>query len=155
MGFFDRIEDIIKSYLHDDDDHIFGRSAGKEWSSSPDPDLKAAFEELNDFLSGGSGKEKTGFGAGGNTGYGRAEGFGPAQTSGVSEALRQDFAELGLTPGASAGECKAAYKQLLKKHHPDRHAGHPGNLKKATEKSARLNAAYDRIERWRQTGRVE
>ncbi|MDR2631686.1 MAG: J domain-containing protein [Spirochaetaceae bacterium] len=69
--------------------------------------------------------------------------------------MRRDFEELGLSPGASAAECKAAYKQLLKKHHPDRHAGHPGNMKKATEKSARLNAAYDRIERWRRTGRVE
>jgi curved DNA-binding protein CbpA len=46
-------------------------------------------------------------------------------------------------------ECKAAYKKLLKLHHPDRHAGHTGNMKKATEKSARINAAYDRIEKWR------
>ncbi|MDR2094638.1 MAG: J domain-containing protein, partial [Treponema sp.] len=65
------------------------------------------------------------------------------------EELRPDFAELGLPFGASAGECKAAYKKLLNTHHPDRHAGHAGNMKKATEKSARINAAYDRIEKWR------
>jgi len=40
-------------------------------------------------------------------------------------------------------------------HHPDRHAGHPGNMKKATEKSARINAAHQRIERWRETGKVD
>jgi DnaJ-domain-containing protein 1 len=153
MGFFDRIEHIIKSYLNDEDDAVFGRPAGKWRSSSPDPDMEAAFEELNDFLSGGSGKKKTAFGPGEHTGWGRAENFGAA--SAFPEALRQDFAELGLAPGASAEECKAAYKQLLKKHHPDHHAGHPGNMRKATEKSARLNAAYDRIERWRRTGKAE
>ncbi|MFP3089233.1 J domain-containing protein [Treponema sp. TIM-1] len=153
MGFFDRIETIIKSYLNDEDDHVFGRHAERPWQSSRDPDLDAAFEELNDFLSGGGGNKKTGFGP--DEGYDRAERFGAARAPGVPEVLAQDFAELGLSPGASAEECKAAYKQLLKKHHPDRHAGHPGNLKKATEKSTRLNAAYDRIERWRRTGRVE
>jgi curved DNA-binding protein CbpA len=48
-----------------------------------------------------------------------------------------------------------AYKKLLKIHHPDRHAGHPGNMKKATEKSARINAAYQKIEHWRETGKTE
>jgi DnaJ-domain-containing protein 1 len=155
MGFFNRIEDIIKSYFTDEDDRVFGRSSGGAWQSSRDPDLDAAFDELNDFLSGGSGRQRTAFGPGEDAGYEKAESFGPAPRSGVPAALRQDFAELGLGPEASAEECKAAYKQLLKKHHPDRHAGHPGNLKKATEKSTRLNAAYDRIERWRRTGKVE
>jgi DnaJ-domain-containing protein 1 len=162
MGFFDRIEDIIKSYLNDEDNRIFGHSTRNRWSSPRDPDLEDAFEELNDFLSGGSKEKKTGFGTDENTWHDRAaQGeytytrTGDAHTPRIPEALRRDFEELGLSPGASAAECKAAYKQLLKKHHPDRHAGHPGNMKKATEKSARLNAAYDRIERWRRTGRVE
>jgi DnaJ-domain-containing protein 1 len=154
MGFFDRIETIIKSYLHDEDDTIFGHPGGEWRSSSQDPDLEAAFEELNDFLFGGK-KKRTGFGSGGTTGYGGAESYGNAKAPGIPPALAQDFAELGLSPGAPAEECKAAYKQLLKKHHPDRHAGHPGNMKKATEISARLNAAYDRIEQWRRTGKVE
>jgi DnaJ-class molecular chaperone len=71
------------------------------------------------------------------------------------ESLRSDFEELGLAFGASADACKAAYKKLLKLHHPDRHAGHEGNMRKATAKSARINAAYDRIERWRETGKTE
>jgi hypothetical protein len=28
-------------------------------------------------------------------------------------------------------------------------------MKKATEKSARINAAYDRVQRWRETGRAD
>jgi DnaJ-domain-containing protein 1 len=163
MGFFDRIETIIKSYLHDEDDHVFGHSAGKRRSSFQDPDIEAAFEELNDYLSSGSGGKKTasqtGTHRGGYARYDHAAAGGnhnqAGKTAGIPNALDKDFAELGLSPGASAEECKAAYKQLLKRHHPDRHAGHPGNMKKATEKSARLNAAYDRIERWRTTGKVE
>jgi curved DNA-binding protein CbpA len=73
----------------------------------------------------------------------------------MPETLRSDFAELGLPFGASADECKQAYKRLLKQHHPDRHGGHPENMKKATEKAARINAAFDRIERWRKTGKTE
>ncbi|MDR0568327.1 MAG: J domain-containing protein [Spirochaetaceae bacterium] len=68
--------------------------------------------------------------------------------------MKRDFAELGLSPGASQEECKAAYKKLLKIHHPDRHAGHSENMRKATEKSARINTAFDRIEHWRQTGKA-
>jgi curved DNA-binding protein CbpA len=71
----------------------------------------------------------------------------------VPESLRPDFAELGVPFGASAEDCKAVYKNLLKIHHPDRHAGHAENMRKATEKSARINAAYDRINKWRETGR--
>ncbi|MDR2209856.1 MAG: J domain-containing protein [Spirochaetaceae bacterium] len=63
--------------------------------------------------------------------------------------MRPDFAELGLPFGAGADECKAAYRRLLKLHHPDRHAGHQGNMEKATKKMAKINAAYDRIEKWR------
>lgn len=161
MGFFDRIETIIKSYLHDEDDHVFGHSAEKWRSSFQDPDVEAAFEELNDYLSKGSGGKRsasqTGTRRDGHARY--AAGGGnhnqAGKTAGIPNALDKDFAELGLSPGASAEECKAAYKQLLKRHHPDRHAGHPENMKKATEKSVRLNTAFDRIERWRTTGRVE
>ncbi|GHV87639.1 hypothetical protein AGMMS50255_9350 [Spirochaetia bacterium] len=153
MGIFDRLGDVIKSYLNDEDEKIFGRT-GREPRRGGDPDLDAAFDELNDFLKGDSRRgdrrgivdEEPGGGAGRSA--------GKTGNRAAPAALRQDFAELGLDLGASAEECKAAYKKLLKIHHPDRHAGHPGNMKKATEKSARINAAYDRIEKWRGTGVV-
>jgi DnaJ-domain-containing protein 1 len=139
MGIWDRLGNVIKSYLDDDDAKIFGN--GKSYSSSADPDLNAAFEELDDYLNrNGAGGEPLG---GGGTGQNRRHG------EYVPEELGPDFAELGLPFGAPAEACKAAYKKLLKIHHPDRHAGHQGNFKKATEKTARINAAYDRIEKWR------
>jgi DnaJ-domain-containing protein 1 len=146
---FERLGDVIKSYLNDEDGRIFGSGPRRgDWS---DPDMDAAFEELNDYL-GGTEKKDWGPADGGAANRDRAwnGGFGPAENTGLPpEELRPDFAELGLPFGASAEDCKGAYKKLLKIHHPDRHANHPGNFQKATAKSARINAAYDRIEKWR------
>ncbi|MDR2029321.1 MAG: J domain-containing protein [Treponema sp.] len=178
MGIFDRLGDVIRSYLNDEDSRLFGSPSRREGQYG-DPDLEAAFEELNDFLGQGS-KEGAGKFSrtggfregrrGGASGWeedfagNRRAGNGSWEDPGntrqeqdrnrerIPESLRRDFEELGLPFGASSGDCKAAYKRLLKLHHPDRHAGHAGNMKKATEKSARINAAYDRIEKWRQTG---
>ena len=144
MGIWDRLETVIKSY-------ISGAASGGEdskihWRSgknSADPDLNAAYDELNDFLHGtnsGTADMKTGASAGAKAGAERKRA--------VPEHLHKDFAELGLTPDATSEECKEAYKKLLKVHHPDRHASHDENMKKATEKTARVNAAYDRLEKW-------
>jgi curved DNA-binding protein CbpA len=172
MGIFDRLGDVIKSYLNDDDATIFGRQPDTVRRSG-DPDLDAAFEELDEFL----GKKGNGFSRteynhteyektkGGErysrTEYSRTDYSSAGRGAGnrkkgaagreeipISGELRQDFAELGLGAGASMEECKTAYKKLLKIHHPDRHAGHAGNMLKATEKTARINAAWDRIEKW-------
>jgi curved DNA-binding protein CbpA len=62
---------------------------------------------------------------------------------------------LGVPFGANFETCKAAYKKLLKTHHPDRHAGHEGNFKKATARSVKINAAWDRVNRWYQAGNKE
>jgi DnaJ-domain-containing protein 1 len=162
MGILDRLENVIKSYLDDEDGRIFGRKSRREGTG--DPDLDAAYEELNDYLGKTEKKERAaGNGFSGNReqswngGFGAGRGAGRTSGAGgnaVPESLRADFAELGIPSGSSAEECKNAYKKLLKIHHPDRHAGHPGNLKKATERTARINAAYDRIEKWRETGAV-
>jgi len=135
MGIWDRLGSVIKSYITDESDKLFGNRS--KWRS--DPDLDEAYEELDGYL---KGKE-----SGGKT-SGRKEGGKQKKARPVPEEIRQDFAELGLTPDATAEECKEAYKKLLKIHHPDRHVNHDGNMKKATEKSARVNAAYDRLVVW-------
>jgi DnaJ-domain-containing protein 1 len=170
VGIFDRLGDVIKSYLNQEDERIFGpsresRSQGAWRSRGGNPDLEEAEAELENFLRGGT--ENLGRGnsnGGGSTGYnsgrtaGNSAGTAGGPQSGQSraegaggppEGLRRDFAELGVPFGAGPGECRAAYKRLLKLHHPDRHARHEGNLKKATEKSARINGAYERIAAWR------
>jgi hypothetical protein len=188
MGIFDRLGSVIRSYLNDED--VFGKPTPVQ--DQYDPDLRAAFEELNEFLAGEKRKpfrepfqerepfRETGYSrteysrteysktkqggtkyshtayshseyAGGNSGKtGRNSGRSSPRTDRpIPEELRGDFAELGLPFGAGPKECKGAYKKLLKQHHPDRHAGNPENMQRATERSARINAAFDRIEKWR------
>jgi DnaJ-domain-containing protein 1 len=157
VGIFDRLENLVKSYLNGEDAPFSESREGRRYG---DPDLDSAYEELNEFLNAGKSGGTGGF-SGGNSQAGGTNTAGGRTVRNESAGnpvpgeLRRDFAELGIPFGAPAGECKAAYKQLLKKHHPDRHAGHAGNMRKATEKSARVNAAFDRIERWRATGRVD
>jgi DnaJ-domain-containing protein 1 len=154
VGIFERLENLVKSSFYREDVPF---SEFRERRRYGDPDLDLAYEELDEFLNagktGGAGEFSSGDGrAGGNAAAGSRAGSAEDPVPGE---LRGDFAELGVPFGSPAGECKAAYKRLLKKHHPDRHAGHAGNMRKATEKSARVNAAFDRIERWRATGRVD
>ena len=146
MGIWDRLESVIKSYINDHEDpKVFT----KHRSQGHDPDLDAAYEELDDFLNGKDArKSETGEDTTGGSSRNTAENDTAGRRRRVPEELREDFAELGLTPEATAEECKEAYKRLLKLHHPDRHAGHERNMEKATEKSARLNAAYDRLVKW-------
>jgi len=155
--FFDRLGEVLKNFLDEDSDRLFGtRQARRPWS---DPDLDAAYDELEEFLNSERGEHKKSY-AWSDT-HTNTEGFSyqgakrPSSKPSIPESLRKDFEELGLPFGASEEACKAAYKRLLKIHHPDRHAGHPENMKKATEKSSRINAAYQRIETWRLTGKIE
>ncbi|MCL2008579.1 MAG: J domain-containing protein [Treponema sp.] len=129
MGIFDRLGSVLKSYINDDSGKINWRNTSRQRG---DPDLDAAFEELDDFLHGTDGK---------NAPRQRAQ-------KPVPKDVLEAFAELGLEEGAGLEECREAYKALLKKHHPDRHAKHPGNLQKATIKTARLNAANERLLAW-------
>jgi hypothetical protein len=141
MGIIHRLGKVIRSYLNDDE------GPGLSGGESGDPDLRAAYAELDEFL---KGPVRRGREAGGKAGETQREETGKAGNR-PPESLRPDFAELGLPFGAGEEECRAAYKGLLKLHHPDRHAGHQANMDKATKKTARINAAYGRIKGWRET----
>jgi DnaJ-domain-containing protein 1 len=125
MGIFERLGTLIGSYFSEN------RTGPYEREGAADPELRAAYDELNEYLAGGALREEQ-------------------KNTVFPEAFRADFAELGVPFGADRKTCRDAYKGLLKLHHPDRHAGHEGNMKKATEKTARVNAAYERIEKQRQ-----
>lgn len=75
--------------------------------------------------------------------------------SGPPKAIAEAYRSLGLAYGAPMAEVKAAYKKLLLRHHPDRNNANPAELKRATEISAHINAAYQRIETWVSTGKVD
>ncbi|MCX7655699.1 MAG: J domain-containing protein [Treponemataceae bacterium] len=155
--FFDRLGEVLRSFLREEEQWFSPPPRSSSQKPFSDPDLDEAYQELEDFLNSRSSRwqRQADFDS-----YQKEGGFSrqrrensPGQS--VPEALRKDFEELGVPFGANEETCKVAYKRLLKLHHPDRHAGHPANMQRATEKSARINAAYERIQRWRETGRVE
>jgi DnaJ-domain-containing protein 1 len=146
MGIWSRLGSVINSYINDlgeqNSSRPFHSSSGRFRSN--DPDFEAAYEELDDYLN----QKEARY----NSNREHEENARYAGAKLPPEELRPDFEYLGVPFGADAGECKAAYKKLLKIHHPDRHAGHEGNFKKATERSAKINAAWDKINKWRNSG---
>lgn len=63
---------------------------------------------------------------------------------GSSEAqLAEWYRTLDVTPGADLAQIKSAYRQLMRKYHPDMHAGNPQKQKAATELSLRVTSAYN------------
>lgn len=59
--------------------------------------------------------------------------------------LAEHYRTLDLAPGADASAVKAAYRKLMRKYHPDMHAGNPQKQKAATELSIKVTAAYNAI----------
>ena len=53
------------------------------------------------------------------------------------------YKTLGVEPGTDPATIKAAYRKLMRKYHPDVHAGDPSKLKAATELSMRVTTAYN------------
>jgi DnaJ-domain-containing protein 1 len=63
---------------------------------------------------------------------------------GSSEAqLAEWYRVLDVQPGAEYSAIKSSYRQLMRKYHPDMHAGNPGKQKAATELSMRVTGAYN------------
>ena len=160
MGILERLGKVLQSYLNSDNDQPSKRSFSGSYAGGGhgDPDYDAAYEELDDFLkgddAGGKGqKEKWEWADGENKAEENKAG-GKQNRREVPPEILADFAELGLTPGASFEDCKEAYKKLLKLHHPDRQWANNEDVKKATEKTARVNTAYDRLEKWFRAGKI-
>jgi hypothetical protein len=60
--------------------------------------------------------------------------------------VAEAYATLDLTPGAPPDDVRAAYLDLVKVWHPDRHSHEPERLRlRAQEKLQRINEAFDRL----------
>jgi DnaJ-domain-containing protein 1 len=63
---------------------------------------------------------------------------------GTPEAqLVEWYRVLDLSAGADLAQIKSSYRQLMRKYHPDMHAGNPQKQKAATELSMRVTSAYN------------
>lgn len=164
---FDRFERMFKSWVSsatDDVGELFGGGA-RTRRSSGDPDLDAAMAELDDYLDVGRSetearerdraRREREEAARAASGASSTSGYRPAKPSGPPPAIVQAYRSLGLAYGTPFPAVKAAYKRLLMQNHPDRNSATPEQLKRSTEISAILNAAYQRIETWNSTGKVD
>jgi len=152
-GFIDRLAELLKS--------LFGSEERTTTSQRPiDPDVQAAWEELDEYMrtgsSGQSGRSTSGGSAGRSAGAGRSEGSGRSAGGAqggaksprrVDESLRQDYANLEVPFEASAEEVRASYKRLMLKYHPDKYPGDPEKQKIALEIAKKINQSFERIRR--------
>ena len=70
----------------------------------------------------------------------------------MSSDSDRSYELLGVRPGVSPGELKAAYRDLIKVWHPDRFGHDPRLKEKAQEKLKEINEAYEELSsgrRWR------
>jgi DnaJ-domain-containing protein 1 len=65
-----------------------------------------------------------------------------------NKELAQHYKTLGISPDADASELKSAYRQLMRKYHPDLHQDER-KKKAATELATKISTAYAAIEKSR------
>lgn len=142
-GFIDRLADLLKTlWGTGTDSRPGGGSGGAE--SRPrnfiDPDVQAAWEELDEYMRTGESP-----GAGGAAGAGAREGSRPRTPPRVDESLRQDYANLEVPFGADRETVRSSYKRLMLKYHPDKFAGDTEKQKIALEIAKKINQSFQRI----------
>ena len=67
----------------------------------------------------------------------------PPKPGSTEAQVAEWYRVLDLSVGAEMSQIKTSYRQLMRKYHPDMHAGNPQKQKAATELSMRVTAAYN------------
>jgi DnaJ-domain-containing protein 1 len=151
---FDRFGDLLRSWTQSGDKPFSDPDRNHGSRFTADPMLDEAMAELDAFLDDDK-EEQERLRREAEARQRARESARPSgyrQPSGPPEKLVAAYKTLGLSYGATFDQAKAAYKRLLKEHHPDRHGSAPEAQKKATETSARINDAFRIIETWHDTG---
>jgi hypothetical protein len=100
-----------------------------------------AFRRMKEQAARGGGSTYTSSsGGGGGGGGGSAR---PPRPGSHDAQLAEWYRVLDLGPGADLAQIKSSYRQLMRKYHPDMHAGNPQKQKAATELSMRVTGAYN------------
>ena len=69
----------------------------------------------------------------------------PPRPGSTEAKVAEWYRVLDLQPGAEMAQIKSSYRQLMRKYHPDMHAGNPQKQKAATELSMRVTTAYNSL----------
>ena len=128
MGILSRLTDATRAGLSDLKNRTFGRS------NKPLPELSD--RELEEEL-----LRRRRERAGGRHGQRRSD----RDDSPQNKQMAQYYANLELEPGASLEAVKSAYRDLMRKFHPDKHLGDPERHRAATELAQSLTKAYQAL----------
>lgn len=141
-GFIDRMADLLKSLLGEGSG---SSSKGSRGGGYTDPDVSEAMEELDESLRTGKNTESR---------RGERPRGKPREAPGSrDEDLRQDYANLEVPFGSDIEVVKRAYKTMIMRYHPDKHAGDPEKLRVATEITKKVNESFERIRTRLESGR--
>lgn len=103
-----------------------------------------AFRRMKEQAARGGGTSSTSGPSSSASGTASSSGTARSPRPGSTEAqLAEWYRVLDLTAGADMSQVKSAYRQMMRKYHPDMHAGNPAKQKAATELSLRVSAAYN------------
>lgn len=131
---FDRLSDFMRGVFNTDD--VFSESG------SHDPDMQAAWEELESFLQGDSSPQQ-------QKPHSRSHKANSHQSQESIRSdlagLRKDYKTLEVPFLADIDTVRSSYKRLVQSYHPDRFAHDPERMRMATEVTLRLTSAYTRI----------
>jgi DnaJ-domain-containing protein 1 len=154
-NFIDKLADLLRNLIDAPRRGPAGRASESRGSTPPfggaagaDPDLRDAWEELDDYMRGGPGtRDSRGTNTrGGPGGTGRGSGQErPPPRSPADESLRQDYANLEVPFGADIEAVRSSYKVLMMRYHPDKHAGDPEKQRIALEITKKINESFERI----------
>jgi DnaJ-domain-containing protein 1 len=67
----------------------------------------------------------------------------PPRPGSTEAQLTEWYRQLDLSIGADMAQIKTAYRQMMRKYHPDMHAANPQKQKAANELSMRVTTAYN------------
>jgi DnaJ-domain-containing protein 1 len=149
---FDRLEMLVRAWMSSAFGEGLGHTNYQDARAFEDQDMADAWDELESYLDPSKTESERKAGSQRRASshrhsYGTQNYDEDIERRAVEDAYRF----LGLEPYTSFSMVKARYKELLKKHHPDRHTDSPENMQKATVVSAKINTAYQLIETWEES----
>ena len=76
----------------------------------------------------------------------------PAEDAAWPAEIREDYAALELPLGADREAVKDAYRDMMRRYHPDLHTGDPGKAQLANELTVRIRQSYERLDAYLASG---
>jgi DnaJ-domain-containing protein 1 len=130
------------------DDHP--RRGGGEFSSLSDRELQEEIERRREARA-----EAEAAARGGRRATPRSSSVPPRSSSGApprrtaagDEAIRKAYAALEIPAGSDFATVRQSYRRMMRKYHPDLHAGRPEKQRAATDLAQRLTEAYKILDR--------